>query len=274
MSVTSASSGTGTLGDADSGRWSGSASGAFWREADPALMAAIDRHNARIGGRLERACYVLFTTWLVGPIAYLALRILFRIEVRNLPNVERAARGPFVYALRHYFEWDVLISYFGSVWLRSLVRPRLAAHPLAGHFWMKTRPRRALSFLFGIVGVSRSRGFGCSGLARGSALLAAGRTIVVCPTGPIGRKRRYDVKPGIGWLAVRNPAASVLPVTLVGLQDVQVGDVLRLRRPRIAIAFGEPFAGADVDGATEEARIEAVCERVRAGWNAEEARVA
>ncbi len=251
-----------------------SSSGIFWRTVSPESMAAIDRHNARIGARLQSAVQQLLLVYLAGPLIYLAVRLAFRIRLVGQDilreNFDRA-----IYAFRHYYEWDPFVPWFAAFWRVALLRPHLHPKTLAGHFWIKTRIRRAFSYLAGVLAVTHGAGRNQSGLGRASELLSGGRpvTIAIAPTGPIRESRSYEVKPGVAWLALDNPDVPVIPVDVVGLQGVRPGLSLFWRRPVVMVALGRPFCGRDATGAREEERISHICERIREAWERAEAKV-
>jgi 1-acyl-sn-glycerol-3-phosphate acyltransferase len=250
-------------------------SGEFWSTASPALLGSLARHNGRIGRALQRRVHKLVLVFAAGPIAYLAVRLLFRVRVSGVERLD-AARTHAIYALRHYFEWDPLLAFYAVCWPRALTRPWLAGNSLAGQFWVRTPARRAISWILGILGLARGMGTEQSGFDRASALLAGPvpATVVICPTGPVGRRKMCGFAPGVGHLAARCPDVPVLPLTVVGLQHLRLRDVLLLRRPTLDFAFGEPFTANELAAETASARINAVCQRVTAAWSAEETRIA
>lgn len=242
-------------------------SGQFWRLASPELRARIDAHNARIGRAWQRVLHYAVVVYLVGPILYLLIRLAFRIRVVGAEILDEVGRHG-IFAFRHYYEWDPFISYFGAVWTRSLRRPYLHPSALTGHFWMKSAVRRGFSCVLGTLGIARGSGRGQSGLRRAVELLEEERPafVGIAPTGPIGNSPRYEVKPGVGWLAADCPQTPVIPFTCVGLQGTRLGLSLFLRRPVVTIALGRPFRAADLDAPTDAARVLAVCARIEAEW--------
>jgi 1-acyl-sn-glycerol-3-phosphate acyltransferase len=230
------------------------------------MIDMLSRHNERIGRFPQRLVEHLYVVYLMGPILWLLVRLAFRIRVENVGTV--LAAGPRkILAFRHFHEWDPIVVYFGSAWLHSLLRPSLHPMTLVGPFWMRRRWMRVISYLLGNIGVARGAGRGQSGLAQAARLLS-GRsrmTVGIAPTGPIGRARDYEVKPGIGYLALDVPEVPVVPISVEGVQDVRLGLGVFLRRPVVTIRVGAPFRAGDISGSEDE-RVAAVCGRIRAEW--------
>ena len=112
-------------------------SGAFWRGASPELRTAIARHNARVGTLLQRSVSGFFRIYVFGPIFWAALRVFLRVRVIGAENlVDERWRA--IFAIRHFFEWDPFISYWGSLFPAAFWRPYLTPITLAGHFWTTT----------------------------------------------------------------------------------------------------------------------------------------
>jgi 1-acyl-sn-glycerol-3-phosphate acyltransferase len=258
----------------DSGRYpTGSASGVFWANADPKHIERIHRYNETIGSRLHRFVQKLFLLWICGPIITVLMRIFCRVQVIGVERLDSLGSG--IIAARHFYEWDPAFFYTAALWTRAFFRTSLTPLTLAGHFWTKTRPRRIISWCMGIMGVVRGEGLNQGAVARAAELVKESRAsfISIFPTGPIGRSRTYDVKPGVGYLALRCPDVPVIPVTIVGLQELELRSVLRLERPLITIVFGTPFTATEVDAATDAARIEAICDRIGSSWSLAERRL-
>jgi 1-acyl-sn-glycerol-3-phosphate acyltransferase len=88
-------------------------------------------------------------------------------------------------------------------------------------------------------------------IATGVELLASGRVLGIYPEGTRSRDGRlYKFRTGVARLALRS-GAPVVPVGLVGTQDVlQPGD-RRWHRARVAVHFGAPL---DFSGRAEDER--------------------
>jgi hypothetical protein len=242
--------------------------------ADSARTADAEQHNSRIGSRLQRSVQQLLL--IVGGVPiYLMLRLLLRLEVRGAERLD-GLDGPVIFAARHFYELDPAIAFYGGgVWLRVLHRPYLVAASIAGPWWFETPMRRAFSWLLGALILDRG-GAPADTLRHAERLLTRSRAVSVAiyPTGPIGRNAVYVVKPGVGELALRAPDVPVMPVSLAGVQQLRWRDVIRLRRPRVRIAFCQPFTARQVAaycGTTDdEALIDDVRDRVAAAWRAHE----
>jgi 1-acyl-sn-glycerol-3-phosphate acyltransferase len=252
----------------------GSTSGLFWAAATPAFVDAVRRHNRRIGTTLHALVSKFWSVYLVGPLVGLLARALLRIRIVHANRLDEAG-GAVILAARHFFEWDPFLTYYTVLWPKALACPRLSPTTFAGQYWMRTRLRRVLSWLFGIMGVIRGQGSRQTAIERAAEMISAGRREVfgIFPTGPIGRRREYQVKSGVGYLALRAPEVPVIPVAVTGVQQLTLGAVLRLARPEVTIVLGEPIRACEVEGATEEERVAAICTHVAASWRIEEARV-
>jgi hypothetical protein len=87
----------------------------------------------------------------------------------------------------------------------------------------------------------------------------------IYPTGPIGRAKEYEARYGVGWLACVVPDVPIVPVTVQGLQEARLFDILRLRRPLLRVRVGKPFRGRALSGDNRTREREA-CDRVKAEW--------
>lgn len=92
-------------------------------------------------------------------------------------------------------------------------------------------------------------------------------TVAVFPTGPVGHSRKYHVGCGIGHLAVHCPCVPIVPITVLGLQNFRIQDILMLKRPSLTVSVGEPFRGSDLVTDSDETRDKMACERVRMEWD-------
>jgi 1-acyl-sn-glycerol-3-phosphate acyltransferase len=245
----------------------------FWRQDRSDLVAALERHNRRVGSPPQRLLHRLVALYLLGPVIYLALRVLFRVRVSGRDQVERA--GPrAILAYRHFYEWDPFVTFYAGLYIPYVVtRPYMRPILLAGQFWTRTRLRRALSLLVGVMGLARGSGREQSALRRARELLDSGRpvTIAVAPTGPIGKRREYEVRPGVAQLAVDAADVPVVPVTTLGVQDLRLGDLLLLRRPVLEVRFGAAFRARDFGDAELADRLTGITERIRDCWDCLEA---
>lgn len=249
------------------GRGRPSAGAAPAPAADP-LAGAIDRHNARLGTRLQRAVQVLLWNFMLGPALHPLLRLLFRVHVSGGGRLA-VLRGPAMFPTQHFHEWDSLAVWLASTWPYALTRWHLVPHAFVGRLWMRTPLLRGMSWALGFPGLVRGVGADKQSAFAQVRRWLAGRTqppgLVICPTGAIGRSREYTVHAGVAHLAACSREMRVHPVALAGFAELEWRDVLRLRRPRLVIAIGEPFRVADI-GAEGEQFVAEVCARVRTGW--------
>ncbi len=228
----------------------------------------ILRHNRAIGSRLQQAASHLFTAYVVGSLIAVGLRIFFRLRVVHLVPLRDLARDNVLFAARHFYEWDPTITLTALAWKEALTRPSCLPYIVAGDFWFRTLPLRALLWLLNILCLVRDHEPDHGALARVTGLFRRNATAsaLIFPTGPIGTSPRYRVKPGIGWMAEECPDAQVVPVTTLGLQELRLRDVLLLRRPRLTVVSGRPFRGREVEGTDRHERERLVCERVHGQW--------
>jgi 1-acyl-sn-glycerol-3-phosphate acyltransferase len=231
------------------------------------LIPAVIRHNERIGTRLQHFFQILLLQYLVGPIVWIGLKILFRVEVIGAEKV-LAFKPKGILAVRHFFEWDPLVNFYSSVWRFSFGRHQFLAASLASPFWTRSWLRRAFAWLLGVMSFVPEHEPDKGALDRAARLLEsdAKLAIAIYPTGPVGRKKNYEIRYGVGYLATRCPDVPVLPITVMGLQDIKLREVLGFRRPRIRLLFGEVFYGREfADGSLIE-KQNAVCQRIGAQW--------
>jgi 1-acyl-sn-glycerol-3-phosphate acyltransferase len=228
----------------------------------------ILRHNRAIGSRLQQAVTRVFMVYLVGSLVALGLRLFFRLRVVHLVPLRDLAHDQVLFAGRHFYEWDPTITLTALAWKEALMRPALLPYIVAGDFWFRTPPLRALLWLMNILCLVRDHEPDHGALARVTGLFRreAKASALIFPTGPIGQSQRYRVKPGIGWMAEECPDAQIVPVTTMGLQELRLRDVLLLRRPRLTLVSGTPFRGREVEGADRHERERVVCERVHQQW--------
>lgn len=249
------------------------ASGLFWATARPEVIQAITRHNERVGSRLQRFLSRLVFVYMAGIAVRLAAALFLRLRVEGRDRLRRAGKKV-ILAPRHYYEWDPLLT-FSALYPDGLFAPRLLPISIAGHFWMRSKLRRTLSWLGGVLGVVPGEGPDRGAIARAARLFHESRalTVAIFPTGPIRRARSYEVRPGVGYLAGLCPDVPVVPVTVLGVADLRLGDVLRLRRPEVVISFGEPICARSLPAGPLDEQAAAVCDRIAAAWEADKARL-
>jgi 1-acyl-sn-glycerol-3-phosphate acyltransferase len=242
----------------------------------PGEHGTMSRHNRSMGRGLQRPAMVAAFLYLLGPFAYAALRILFRVHLHHDERFAHLRNRSGVFALRHFYEIDPFVSFYGAAWRQALRWRHMVAYSLASRVWTRTPAMRTISWIFGVMGLSRGLGAEQSATERAVELLRGPEpvTMAIYPTGPIGRSERFNIRPGVGYLAVKCPDLPVFPVTLVGVQHLKLRDLLLWRRPRVDISIGQPFYGRELRGVTEEDRMEHACELVAAGWAHEEQAIA
>ncbi len=241
-------------------------------------LAPLRRHNARVGTLFNLCLQRLVMVVLLGPISFVAVRVLFRVRFENRERLDvLRSRGGF-YALRHFYEWDPFLHFFIGGYAKAITSgshflPTTIAN---ASVWMRTRPMRMLSFCFGLLGLTRGAGTRQPATERALELLASSKrkhVVAICPSGPIGKRRRFTIAPGIGHLALARPDLPVVPITLVGLQEISLRDVLTFKRPTLTLSICRPFYGGEARGGSVESRLEAVCALVGDRWAEEEARL-
>jgi 1-acyl-sn-glycerol-3-phosphate acyltransferase len=249
----------------------GSKSGIFWAAVSPEFVEKVDRYNGRVGTRINRFFACLLLLCLIGPIAYVFSHLVFSIRVRGGSRLRRLDGGA-IFAMRHFYEWDPFITTFSIFYGRALLRPSTTPINLVGQFWTRTAARRAASWCLGMMGLVRGQAPNEGAIGRAARLLQSRRrtSVLIYPTGPIGTRTAYDVRPGVGYLAHACPDVPVVPVGIAGIAGIRWGDVLRLRRPRIEIRLGAPIYGREFVHASEEAAIGAVTDRIDAVWRRQE----
>jgi len=141
------------------------------------------------------------------------LHLVFGLNVRGRENLP--SRGPCILAANHNSHLDILVLY-ASLPVRLIV----AAHVVAAHDYF-ARHRllyAAVDFLFKPVWVDREAGGGGT-LARMSAYLDAGESIIIFPEGTRGEAGQLgDFCGGVGKLAADHPDVPLLPVFLRGTE--------------------------------------------------------
>jgi hypothetical protein len=242
---------------------------------EPVEHVRLQRHNARVGSPLQRVVMRFLLIYLFGPPAWLIMRLLFRIRVDNPERFDVLCKGPGIFAVRHFYEVDPLVSFYAAAWTRAVRYPQLAAFSLASRVWTRSVLLRGISWCLGVMGLSRGLGARQSATERAVELLERPETncAIIYPTGPVGMRTRYSIGPGLGFLASSCPELPVLPVTMVGLQEFRWRDLLLLRRPQLHYAVCRPFYGGDLPGPTEAWRIEQACELLAQRWTEEENRI-
>jgi 1-acyl-sn-glycerol-3-phosphate acyltransferase len=227
----------------------------------------IHDHNERIGTRLQLLVQKTVVLYVLGPWLAVILRLLFRIEVRGRERLDVLGDRALL-AVQHYFEWDPFITFYSALWHTALRKHHLVAQSIASPVWTRTPMRRAISWTFGVMAIVKGQEPHCGAIKRAARLLSGPEPVAISffPTGPIGRRKSYEIYPGVAYLAMQCPAVPVVPISLSGLADVDLRSVLRLERPRLFVSVGEPFTAAELLGKSGQPCTAAICDRIAAEW--------
>ncbi len=227
----------------------------------------LKRHNERIGTVLQLVAQRFFLICIFGTFVYPLLHFLFKLEVRGRVVLNDVGNR-FIYAAQHYYEWDPLLLWCAGLWVLALRRNYFIANSIAGPFWSQTSLHRAASWLLGIMFTIKGHELESGAVGRAARLLNGPLplTIAVYPTGPVGRSRDSRFYPGIQLLAESCPAVPIVPVTLRGLQEITLRDVLMLKRPPLFVEFGTPFFGMELLDTHPEERLSALHEKLMSAW--------
>lgn len=139
------------------------------------------------------------------------LHLIFGLNVRGRENLP--GDGPCILAANHNSHLDILMI-FAALPIRMVA----SAHVVAAHDYFARRRRlyAVVDFLFRPVWVDREAGDGTT-LARMSALLDAGESVIIFPEGTRGEAGCLGLfHGGVGRLAVEHPDAPLIPVHLRG----------------------------------------------------------
>jgi 1-acyl-sn-glycerol-3-phosphate acyltransferase len=193
-------------------------------------------------------------------IGYPAVRALFRPEVTGLEHVVR--RGAAIFAANHLSAAD-------QVFTPVAARRQVVYFAKAEYFGQPGLRGRCVARLFrefGHVPVERdSIRAAASTIDIGTRLLADGKALGIYPEGtrsPDGRLYRF--RTGVARLALRS-GAPVIPVALIGTDQLQLAGYGRWHRRPVAVHFGPAldFSGRRDDERSSSALRE-VTESVRA----------
>jgi 1-acyl-sn-glycerol-3-phosphate acyltransferase len=193
-------------------------------------------------------------------IAYPAVRAYFRPEVTGLEHVPRT--GGVIIAANHLSAAD-------EVFTPVAARRQVAYFAKAEYFTQPGLRGRFVARLFreyGHVPVDRAdTQAAASTIQTGVELLAAGKALGIYPEGtrsPDGRLHKF--RTGIARLALRS-GVPVIPVGLLGTDQVLIAGDRRWHRRPVAVHFGSPL---DFSGRAEDERsspiLREVTETVRA----------
>lgn len=186
----------------------------------------------------------LFGRTVIAPIA----RVLYRPKVIGRKNVPRT--GAIILASNH-------LSFIDSVVI-PLMAPRRVQFLAKSHYFEGTGlsgwVSRSFFTAIGAVGVERGAGQAAQdALDQSKRILDTGAAFAIYPEGTRSLDGRlYKGRTGVGWLALTT-GATVIPVGLIGTDELQPIGTKIPRIKRITVAFGEPI---DVSrhGAAESGR--------------------
>jgi len=164
------------------------------------------------------------------------VRLVYRPRITGSDRVPR--RGPVIFASNH-------LSFVDSIVI-PLAAPRPVQFLAKSHYFTGKGPKGWVSrtFFTAIGAVSVERGAGVqaqAALDQGRRILESGSAFALYPEGTRSLDGRlYRGRTGVAWLALTT-GATVVPVGLVGTQEIQpVGARLPRVRP-VSVRFGEPL---------------------------------
>jgi 1-acyl-sn-glycerol-3-phosphate acyltransferase len=217
-------------------------------EQERAALAALNarKMNSRAGRWYQRFAHNLVLNYLFGPVARALLHTLFRLRIEGGEIVD-TVHDRAIFACRHFYEWDPFITFATVCWPRSIARPWLTPFNTAGLFWARSRLFRVLSWFCGnmVFVPGREPTLGALGVARHLLRTRKRFSVAIYPTGPIGRAKEYHMRYGLGWLARKLPETPIVPITLIGVQELSWKHVLLLKRPVLIVRIGAPIRGLD-----------------------------
>ncbi|MFE4952092.1 lysophospholipid acyltransferase family protein [Leifsonia sp. NPDC056665] len=164
------------------------------------------------------------------------LRLIYRPHIIGARNVPR--HGKIILASNHLSFIDSLVI--------PMISPRRVQFLAKSHYFEGTGFKGAVSRSFftaiGAVGVKRGAGQAAQeALEQSRRIIDTGAAFALYPEGTRSLDGRlYKGRTGIGWLALTT-GAKVVPVGLIGTNEVQPVGAKFPRVRRITIAFGEPI---------------------------------
>jgi len=179
------------------------------------------------GGRVR-----FLSRLLLAPIA----RLLFRPRVIGRRNVPR--RGGVLIASNH-------LAFIDSIVLTLVARRSVSFMAKSAYFTGRgVRGGIQRAFFGGVGAVPVERGAGSAAqdaLDAGLRVLQTGEAFSIYPGGTRSRDGRlYRGRTGVAWLAL-TAGVPVVPVGVVGTDEMQPGGKGRIRFARVTVRFGEPI---------------------------------
>jgi len=183
--------------------------------------------------RAKRPGFVYFLGYFImAPIA----RIVFRPIITGRENIP--ATGPVILASNH-------LSFIDSIVIPLIATRRVQFLAKASYFtgtgftgWVS----RTFFTAIGAVGVERGAGQAAQvALDAGRGILEAESAFAIYPEGTRSLDGRlYKGRTGVAWLALTTGAV-VVPVGLIGTQEIQPVGKKFPRIRKVTVAFGEPL---------------------------------
>lgn len=170
--------------------------------------------------------------WILAPIA----KLIYRPRVIGRKNVPR--HGKVILASNH-------LSFIDSI-LIPVTSPRRVQFLAKSHYFegtgFKGRVSRAFFTGIGAVGVKRGAGQAAQeALEQSRRIIDTGAAFALYPEGTRSLDGRlYKGRTGIGWLALTT-GAKVVPVGLIGTDEMQPVGAKFPRVRKVTVAFGEPL---------------------------------
>jgi 1-acyl-sn-glycerol-3-phosphate acyltransferase len=167
---------------------------------------------------------------------------IWRPKVEGRENIP--ARGPVILASNH-------LSFIDSV-LIPMVTPRRASFLAKAEYFetpgIKGRMMKAFFTAIGAVAVRRGEHRAAmDSLDQSLSVINSGTAFVIYPEGTRSLDGRlYRGKVGVGWLALKS-GAPIVPVAVIGTQDLLPKGAKIPRFKPVTVRFGEPFDPAALD---------------------------
>ena len=183
-----------------------------------------------------------------GVIAFL-VRTLTKLEVQGREQVPE--RGPYILVANHLH------------WLDSPVLLTTLPHPVRVFAGEKWEGRFLIGFLLTSVNaIFVNRGeVDRRALREALATIKAGGILGMAPEGTRSKTGGLQRgRSGAAYLAYHS-GARLVPVVCTGQEHV-ISSLLRLRRARVRIVFGPPFAPSPVEGKITAAHLESFTEEI------------
>ncbi len=169
---------------------------------------------------------------LIAPVA----KVIFRPTITGRENVPKT--GPVILASNH-------LSFIDSIVI-PITAPRRVQFLAKSHYFTGTGFKGWVSRNFftsiGAVGVERGAGQAAqAALDQGKSILESGSAFALYPEGTRSLDGRlYRGRTGIAWLALTT-GATVVPVGLIGTEEIQPVGAKLPRIRKVTVKFGEPL---------------------------------